>query len=244
MDTNVLWTVIVGAVAAIAGYVFGMVDSRVTNAIKENRAEQAALKEATARESIPARLDEHSVLKVTVDPTLRWHLELDGTQLEPEGLTPEQRARLVNVIVQIRPWIDGKTTAAPAPAAPASALVSATIQTGMVQTSAPAAPVPAVAPPAGPPRLDIARGFRSLLEKELKGAEPEKGPSIVRMIDDVLQKKLELSPLAAKHIRLEEGSVGEVVVYVGVQRYSGVDAVPDEAIKGIIKEAIAEWNRG
>ena len=91
MDTNVLWTVIVGAVAAIAGYVFGMVDSRVTNAFKENRAEQAAslrasmaaaLKETAAKEAAPAKLDEHNVLKVSVDPTLRWHLELDGSRLE------------------------------------------------------------------------------------------------------------------------------------------------------------------
>jgi hypothetical protein len=62
------------------------------------------------------------------------------------------------------------------------------------------------------------------------------------MIDEVLQKKLENSPLAGKKIRLEEGSVGEVVVFVGTMRYSGIEAVPDENIKAIIKEAIADWD--
>ena len=68
-------------------------------------------------------------------------------------------------------------------------------------------------------------------------------PVIVEMIDEVLQKKLEDSPLAGKKIRLEEGTVGEVVVFVGAIRYSGIDAVPDEQIKAIIREAIAEWNK-
>jgi hypothetical protein len=88
------------------------------------------------------------------------------------------------------------------------------------------------------------RGFRTLLESEVKKTDVIlSGPSIVGLIDEVLQKKLENSPLAAKNIRLEEGSVGEVVVFVGAMRYSGIDAVPEGEIKSIIQEAIAEWNK-
>jgi len=245
MDPSVLWIVIiVGGIAAIGGYLFGMADSRVTNAFKESREKNTALKENTPGEQAPARLDEHNVLKVSVDPSLKWHLELDDVKIEPDGLSAEQRARLVNVIVQIRPWIDGKS-AAPMAAPPNIPIPvdGPSLEERIVQAAAPEAPAAKPAAASGPLRIDFRRGFRSLLENEVKKPEVFKGPSIVAMIDDVLQKKLDRSPFSDKHIRLEEGSVGEVIVYVGVQRYSGVDAVPDEAIKALIKQAIAEWDQ-
>lgn len=234
---NIWLIILVGVIAAIAGYVFGMLDSRVTTALKEGR-EKIVDSEAAAK-----KIDEHSVLRVTVDPTLKWHLQLDDVYIEPNGLSAEQRTRLVNVLVQIRPWIDGKTAPAPMPDAPAAASmpIPASIQPSPLPSSALVGTQPAAA--SGAPRIDFARGFRSLLENDVKKPEPLKGPSIVGMIDEVLQKKLEGSPLAGKKIRLEEGSVGEVVVYVGAIRYSGIDAVPDEDIKAMIKVAIAEWDK-
>ncbi len=231
MEINPWMIVVIGILAAAAGYVFRILDSRVTTALVEAR-EKAPAEED---EKPTAKLDEHSVLKVSVDPALKWHLELDGARLEPDGLTAEQRKRLVNVIVQIRPWIDGKTVAPPVPApAPVSESPAAAVP---LVASAPIGTQPAAL------RLDIGRGFRSLLESDIKKPEPPKVASIVGMIDEVLQKKLENSPLAGKRIRLEEGSVGEVIVFVGTLRYSGVDAVPDEDIKAIIRAAIAEWDK-
>jgi hypothetical protein len=241
MQINPLLFFIIIIVAVGGGYVFRMLDSRVTTALKEGLE-----KAPDDEESKPAqKLDEHGVLRVTVDSALRWHLELDGVHLQPDGLTAEQRARLVNVIVQIRPWIDGKTVAALAPAtaplvAPAagSNLSSSLAVSSAVPSAQPAVPAASTAP-----RLDIGRGFRSMLENDLTKPEVVKPPSIVSMIDVVLQKKLESSPLVGKRIRLEEGSLGEVVVYVGAVHYSGVDAVPDEDIKSIIRAAIAEWDK-
>jgi hypothetical protein len=240
-----IWPIIlVGVIAAIAGYVFGMIDSRVTTALKEGREKIAESEEAKAAAE---KLDEHNVLKVTVDPALKWRLELDGIHIEPNGLSAEQRTRLVNVLVQIRPWIDGKTVSSPVPNTPAIEAAplpdSVPLQPAPQPSSTAIGTQPAAAAPAGSPRLDFVRGFRSLLENDVKKPEPLKVPSIVGLIDDVLQKKLENSPLSGKKIRLEEGSVGEVVVYVGAVRYSGIDAVPDENIKAIIKEAIAEWDK-
>jgi hypothetical protein len=227
-----IWPIIlVGVIAAVAGYLFGMLDSRVTSALKEGR------EKAPGDEEKPTpKLDEHDVLKVTINQALKWNLELDGARIESDSLTPEQRTRLVNVIVQIRPWIDGKTVAPPV-------AVPAPVQTPPISAPALIDVQPAVAVPATALRLDIGRGFRSLLDSEVKKPEPPKPISIVTLIDEVLQKKLASSPLAAKKIRLEEGSVGEVVVFVGAVRYSGIDAVPDESIKAIIREAIAEWDK-
>ncbi len=237
MEINPWLIVLIGVLAAGAGYVFHMLDSRVTTALMESRA-----KAPDAEEEKPAqKLDEHSVLRVTVDPALKWHLELDGVQIEPDGLSAEQRARLVNVIVQIRPWIDGKTVASPTPPPiPMAPSLPPAVASNL--PSPPAASAPVGTQPAAL-RLNIGRGFRSLLESDVKKPEPLKVPSIVGMIDEVLQKKLESSPLAGKRIRLEEGEVGEVIVFVGAVRYSGVDAVPDEDIKAIIRAAIADWDK-
>ncbi len=233
-----LWLIpVVGAIAGIAGYVFGMIDSRVTKALKETR------QEALDREETEAKLDAHSVLKVTVDPALKWHLDLDGVRIEPDGLTAEQRARLVNILVQIRPWVDGKLAPSPAPGESGPVSTASPLPAPVTSALAPTGIQPPAVAPVGAGRIDLGRGFRSLLDKDIKKPEPLNTVSIVAMIDEVLQKKLESSPLAGRRIRLEEGSVGEVIVFVGANRYSGVDAVPDEDIKAIIKDAIADWNR-
>src|SRR3972149_689846 len=178
-----LIVIIVGVIAVIAGYLFGILDARVTTALKEGR------EKIVAEEQKPTpKLDEHDVLKVSVDRAIKWHLELDGARIEPDGLTPEQRTRLVNVIVQIRPWIDGKTVASPVPIPVSPATPALASNPALAwDASVPIGTQPAVT---SPPRIDIARGFRSILESDVKNPEPAKGPSIVTMIDEVLQKKL------------------------------------------------------
>jgi len=234
MENNT-WIIvlIVGIVAVIVGYLVAVIENRLTTALKEGRDEASP---DTPDEKPAPKLDEHDVLRVTINPALKWHLELDGTRIEPDGLTAEQRTRLINIVVQIRPWIEGKTLASAAP-------VVAPPELDLSTPALPSAPIgiqPLVPKPA---RVDMIRGFRTMLENDVKSPTPTKIPSIIGMIDDVLQKKLEGSPLAAKKIRLEEGSVGEVVVFVGATRYSGIDAVPDEVIKSVIREAIAEWDK-
>ncbi|MGC1375242.1 MAG: hypothetical protein WA821_03410 [Anaerolineales bacterium] len=234
MGTNPgLMIVIVGGIAivvgAIIGYLVAILESRLTTALAEGRGE---LEPEQPDAPPPPKLDEHDVLKVTIDPALKWHVDLDGARVEPDGLTVEQRTRLVNVVVQIRPWIDGQTLAPVAPK----------ISDPDVDSAA-AALIVAEQPVTTPLRIDPLRGARDLLKNDLVKPEPPKITSIVSMIDEVLQKNLEGSPLAGKKIRLEEGTVGEVVVFVGSMRYSGIDAVPEDDIKAIIREAIAEWNK-
>jgi hypothetical protein len=166
---NIWPVIIVGVIAAIAGYVFGMIDSRVTTALKEGR-EKIVQSETAAAE----KPDEHSVLRVTIDPSLKWHLQLDGIHIEPDGLTAEQRARLVNVLVQIRPWIDGKIVAAPVPS---TSVVPASAPLPLTPQSSPVGAQPVEAASTSAPRLDFGRGFRTLLENDVKKPEPVKAPA-------------------------------------------------------------------
>jgi hypothetical protein len=65
--------------------------------------------------------------------------------------------------------------------------------------------------------------------------------SVAEAVDEILQEKLITSPYAGKNIRLTQGTKGEVVVWVGAVRYNEVDAIPDLAIRQLIRDAGAEW---
>lgn len=218
-------------IALVAGYAARMFEERPKPEAQPEKVTE------TEAQVLP---EEHTALKVTLDKSLQWHVEVDGTRVKPNELTAEQRARLVNVLVQIRPWVDGKTVA-PAP-------VAAPAPSAAPQAAAPVT-VLAAEPPAkkdeekGKLKLSIGRGFRSLMANDLKIIENAKPPSIVAQIDELLQKRLAPSPLANREIRLEEGALGEVVVYVGKTRYAGVDDVPDPEIQTIIKAAIKDWEK-
>lgn len=239
MPNNILVvTIVVGLIALIVGgglgYLGAILENRLNKALDDGREVTDPNDPDYETHKPVLNVDEHDVLKITVDPMLRWRLTLDGASLEPDGLTAEQRARLVNVIVQIRPWIDGKT--APAPYIPPAPIA-------VPAPAFPDAPIGLQAlPPTPTLRVDVRRGFRSLLESDVKKPEPLLENNIIRLIDEVLQKKLESSQLLAKRIRIEAGKQGEVVVFVGASRYIGIDSVPDPDIRAIIEESIKEWN--
>jgi hypothetical protein len=65
----------------------------------------------------------------------------------------------------------------------------------------------------------------------------------VAQIDEILQERLAGTPLAVRGIRLQEAPDGGVIVLVGLQRFEGIDAVPDSEIKAAIRQAVAEWEK-
>lgn len=67
--------------------------------------------------------------------------------------------------------------------------------------------------------------------------------SITGQIDDILQEKLAGTPLAERKIRLTDSPAQGVVVEVGADKYTGVDEVPDEEVRTVIHQAVAEWER-
>lgn len=235
--------IIVGAITAIigaiAGYLGAVLEHRLNKALDDAR-EITDPNDPNYESHKPVpNVGEHDILKVTIDPALQLHLALDGVDVVPDSLTAEQRTRLVNVIIQIRPWIDGKTSPAAAPITPVAPPPEPTFSKPLSFPPPLSVQPPTVAPAA---RVDMRRGFRTLLESDIKKPEPLLKNNIISLIDEVLQKKLEASPLASRRIRLEEGPQGEVIVFVGSARYIGIDSVPDQEIRTIIQAAIKEWN--
>jgi hypothetical protein len=74
-------------------------------------------------------------------------------------------------------------------------------------------------------------------------AKPPKPLSIVEQIDEILQGMIKDTPLAARSIRLVEDPREGVIVLVGLDRYKGVDSVPDQEIKLALRRAAGEWER-
>ncbi|PKO04544.1 MAG: hypothetical protein CVU41_16575 [Chloroflexi bacterium HGW-Chloroflexi-3] len=75
-----------------------------------------------------------------------------------------------------------------------------------------------------------------------KSAEKHKQQlSIVEQVDEVLQELLESSSLKGRNIRLTELPNKGVTVWVGNEYYDGINAVPDEDVKRIIRQAVKKW---
>jgi hypothetical protein len=240
---NIGPAIILIIVAAIAGYALGIIDSRITASLRKKTEEKSAPLAIETSTTELNRLGEHIALMVTIDKALKWHLELDGVRIEDiNAINSEQRQRLVNIIVQMRPWLDGTTptqTAAPVIAAPPP--TPELPPTKPLNALPPAQPAPAASK--APLKIDPLRGFRCLLNNDIKAPGEQKNLSIVAMIDEVLQAKLVGTSLMNRAIRLEDSPQGEVIVCVDAQRYMGVDAVPESEIRDIIKAAIAEWGQ-
>jgi hypothetical protein len=65
--------------------------------------------------------------------------------------------------------------------------------------------------------------------------------SLVEEIDRIFQAKLAVSTLAAIDAQLQAGPDGGVRVRVSSEYYDAPDQVPDQQLRDLIKQSIAEW---
>ncbi len=167
-------------------------------------------------------------------------LEMDGKRLDDkEALLPEQRQRLLGLVLDLRPWLETVRPAAPEPAtspqpvqsvAPEPATAPQPIQ------SATSEPVVAVQPVQ-------TKNTISKLTVEENPPTPVLD-SIIEQINKILQVKLSTSVFKDRGIRLIEGPGGIVIIKDGLNRYEGVETVPDPEVKALIQQAVSEWEKG
>ena len=97
-------------------------------------------------------------------------------------------------------------------------------------------------PPLQRPSLNTVDVLARALQPDLRPPEPP-SRSIAAQVDEILQEMLHDSPYASRLICLIELPSKGLVVMVGQEEYEGVEAVPDEDIRRLIRLAVAEWER-
>lgn len=244
-STNYLPHIIVGFIALLIGWAMGFFDSNLRSSKKIKQAEESAVIAAQEAQNKIAEFEARAVpsaaTPVTVeDPGLMriknengmLTLDLDGERVNTFALLPDQRKRLIEMLNVIRPWLEHKPVSAPVPAPPPP--VSSQPKAASV---APPVSQPVSQRPISPPPLTPA----PVLKKDDK---PSTAPtSMVGQINAILQLRIANTKLAEQGVTMIESPYGGVYVYVGLNKFEGVDAVPDEDIKAAIRAAIAEWER-
>ncbi|MBL7062850.1 MAG: hypothetical protein ISS49_01415 [Anaerolineae bacterium] len=67
-------------------------------------------------------------------------------------------------------------------------------------------------------------------------------PQFVEEIDDLVQQRLRERPdMAKRRIGLTTGKDGGICIHVDLQTFDSIDDVPDSEVRGLIQDAILEW---
>lgn len=217
MEIN--WTTIGILVAVwLVGYLLGLLESAIKESFGKDAPKKASLDsrgKETEGEKISdeaAPLDQE-VLAIFQRISGAYRVRVDGKMIEySDNLKPEERERLLAILVKMRPWVEKPKEAEPLSAKEGT------------QTT------PSLA------RLDESEKVDEALE-EIAFREL----SMRAQIDYILQKKLEDHPLADRGIRLGSSASGGLIFQVGLDEYEWIDEIPDPAVIAIIKEATTEW---
>jgi hypothetical protein len=159
----------------------------------------------------------------------RLVVEMNGVSFRQRNkLQPEQKQVLDNVVKELQSWLGASTT-------PAAAVTHQAVK---------ATPViePAVGAQDGT-SFNPLKIFGDVLQPQKKTIADERDLSIVAQIDLILQTKIEEAHLEERGIRLVEGPDQGMVIEIGLDRYTNIDAVPDEEVRKLIRLSVAEWEK-
>jgi hypothetical protein len=232
------WTTIAWIAGLLFVYIFGLVEGR-SKGYKKRKAEEEQEKKTQPPpqpETVTVTLDDPGILRIK-NENGAFALDLDGSRVNPSGLLPEQRKRLIEILNIMRPWLEGKPVSAAATTSQPPAFQPQS--TPSIQTQSRPAPVSAASPPAPATASQPGTPKPAVIPVEDRPAAPAN--SIVTQIDTILQARLVGTPLEERGIFLTQSAESGVIVYVGLTRYNGVDEVPDPDIKAAIRAAITEW---
>jgi len=232
MSTTTIIAIVLGLLFV---YIFGLVEGR-GQGYKKRKAEEEQERKANP----PAPVIQPTPVTVKVDdPGLMriknesgyLTLDLDGTRVDTSALTSDQRKRLIEMLNVIRPWLEGKPAVAPPPA-PVVTSISPSPQ------PRPVAPAPTPPTPKPAPQVAAPAASKSAAKEEPSQPAPT---GIVGQIDAILQARLLGTPLEGRGIYLSNSPEGGVIVNAGLNKYNGIDEVPDPEIKAALRAAITEW---
>jgi len=210
----------IGIVVAIffIGYIIGLVEAAIKQRTKGKKKTDQERTETT--EITPAPVSDPDLIKFNRDKNGSLVVEMEGqTFANKQGMTAENRRSLTNLLVELRPWLETGSLVTPPPEGQTRSEPEP-VQTSNIPPVKPSSPIP---------------------------VEPEKPATVVNsmvyQINEILQTRLVGTNLAGLGIRLLESTTGSVLVYIGLQKYEGIDSVPDPDIKAIIRQSVSDWEK-
>ncbi len=209
----------------LVGYVLGLLEAAIKNRGKENKAKPAPTTEIGLDEKLPhpsPDVTETAALAVYERISGALKLKIDGETVEYKSdIDSKKRARLLKLVIALRPWLE-KPAEAKKPIAP----------TASARAKVTPTPPPTPAPPPPTLEFDVDAKAEEITQSKL---------SMVEQIDRILQKKLEGTPLEKRGIQLRTAISGGLLINIGLDEYEWIDDIPDQTIQKIIRESIAEW---
>lgn len=214
MEWNLKTTGIIIAIFFI-GYFIGLAEAAIK---QKNKDKKSAHVEEELVNVPTSDLREPNLFSINRSASNELIIELEGHPISnKDELTEDKKRLLVNLLVEVRPWLE-TTTSTP-------------IKQNTEQQPEPLNPKPQITPVPIPP----------LPTPQKTNKLNPSSESIVSQIDTVLQNRLASSSMANQSIRLTESPTGGVRVYVGLDKFDGIDAIPNPEIKEFIRQAVAEW---
>jgi hypothetical protein len=130
MQFDYISIIVVGLAPLFVGYFVGLFEGRGRGEPKEKKIEPPVIAPK-----------ENNLLKLSLDNNNQLRLEVDGQRADAAQLAPEQRKRLIELMVTMRPWIDAS---APKPSVPPQPVSPRTIPPAPIAApiSKPMAPAP------------------------------------------------------------------------------------------------------
>ena len=173
---------------------------------------------------------EHTIRVWREGTERRLVVEMGGvSHYRGSELHADQSQFIADLIKELQTWM-GTT---PAPPAAVDRSQSETVETksAAIEEEAPST------------SLNPLKIFGQAFRPTEKAQAAESDLSIVAQIDEILQAKLAGTHLEDQGIHLVEGSDQSMVIQVGLQSYSEIEAVPNEQVRQLIRLSVAEWEQ-
>ena len=159
------------------------------------------------------------------------------TQLDGEyyrdflTLSPEQKNRVMKMLTLWSYWAGEMPKIQPH-----------TTETATAEANKVSAPEPAKAQAVLEP--SVAEAIQAVEEKAAEEKpEADKPKTIAGQISLIIDQLLEGNPLKDKGIRLIENSHQGVDVWIGMEKFDGIDAIPYPEVQQLIRQAVAQWEK-
>jgi hypothetical protein len=160
-----------------------------------------------------------------------------------DELTPEEHADVSLALVDLYTWLEQSNHTAISFTAAGSTLAP-TGKNSSTETDTPSTnPGKQLSSETKPPSLNIFKSLVKSTQTEIKQKVQEDPQSIAEQVDEILQAKLEAMKLDGKAVRLFDLPNQGMVIMVGLEKYRDLNDVPDDELRGLIRDSVAEWEK-